>query len=1029
MKRILSVILTAVILMGLMLPVSVSASAPSRVEELLSGMTLRQKITQMLMVDFRYWDENLSDSTAATGFTVMNSQVSEIVEEYDFGAIIYFAQNLVGTEQSFNLTMAMQTAATNDGGIPMIISADQEGGSVYRLATGTALPGNMALGAASDTDYAKSAGEIIGRELAALGINTTLSPVVDVNNNPNNPVIGLRSYSDDAVTVGTLASAVIDGLKANNVIGCAKHFPGHGDTATDSHYGLPSVNKSLSVLKECELKPYEIAIEQGIDMIMTAHILYPQLESDTIVSNKTGRAESLPATMSDDIITNLLKGDMGFEGIVVTDAMNMAGISNNWDEVQSVVIAISAGADMICMPCTLYDVNDLDTLDSIIAGVETAVNNGTIPISRINDAVTRILTVKEKRGILDWNADDYSADYAKYTVGSELNRQAEREIAAAAVTVVQNKNNTLPLNVTSSTKVLMLVPYENESAQMIMGFNRAKKAGVIPEGAEAEVIRFSSSTVSSSVKASIGNADIVIINSEVSSASKMEGASWLSAFPIAAVSYAESLGKVTVVQSVDKPYDVQSYSAADAVLAVYGCKGSSVDVTEALVGGVTSSETAYGPNIIAGIEVMFGVFGARGTLPLDIPKYSNGSYGSTLVYARGTGITYAAKHIHCTSLTQATVPSSGIGLNEDIYECEGCGMWFEGKAASTVITNKFDYITDSGIAEDETVSPDEDQDGDGIPDSYNAYTDANGDYVFENADGYVFDIDYVNGVIGGEDATIITNSDYYSSCNPNWAISVELEPTGNSNEYSVVKVAVTPGSAENAGISWDSGDIVMVVHSASSQPGNYENWMSKVAAMALKQGDVVTVSSDFSTVTVAPAVMPDVVTAVMDSGVVFTLDIFTGDFILSESGSLADFSSDSSAPWCEYSNHIKTVYVNAEIEYIGAYAFADCKNLEKVYVPSRDTACDLNAFYGLESVNIFCHDGSSVKTCAEQNGLEFTVYGDLSNNKSLDTDDIALFRKAILIGSEYSLDISDMNFDGEFDLKDFVNAKKCLAQL
>lgn len=697
MKRIFSLILSlAMIFTLVVIPVNANAvTTSSRVTQLLNSMSLRQKITQMLMPDFRYWDINGDGSVNSDTemFTQMTDDVRQIIEDYDFGAVIYFAQNLTGTEQSYYLTMEMQKAATKDGGIPMLIAADQEGGMVYRLGTGTALPGNMALGAATDTSYAKMAGEIIGRELSSLGINTNLAPVVDVNNNPNNPVIGLRSYSDDPDLVGNLASATIAGLRESNVIGCAKHFPGHGDTATDSHYGLPSVDKSLSVLKECELKPYEIAIDQGIDMIMTAHILYPQLESDTAYSNKTGSYESLPATMSDDILTDLLKGDMGFEGVVITDAMNMEGIANNWDNVQACVLAIQAGVDMICMPVSMRTSADKSTLESIISGIESAVNNGTIPMSRINDAVTRILTVKENRGILDWNEEDYTAAFASYMVGSELNRQAEREIAAAAVTVVQNKNNVLPLNVTSSTKVVVFVPYEDEKAQIAMAWNRAKEAGVVPSNASLEVLEYGTSLTSTDTSA-ISRANIVIVNSEVSASSKMNGATWASAVPMSIVSTAENAGKTTVVMSSDKPYDVQCYTNSDAVLAVYGCKGSSVDPTEALTGSVTSSEAAYGPNIIAGMEVMLGVFGAQGKLPLDIPSYNGSTYTNSVLYAKGTGITYNAKHVHNLTLVEERDAITQEGYNRSFYQCTGCGMWFEDSNGKTVIKDKFSLVDD-----------------------------------------------------------------------------------------------------------------------------------------------------------------------------------------------------------------------------------------------------------------------------------------------------------------------------------------------
>ena len=449
------------------------------------------------------------------------------------------------------------------------------------------------------------------------------------------------SYSDDADVVGNMASATIAGLKDYNVIGCAKHFPGHGDTATDSHYGLPIVNKSKAELLNNELKPYKIAINQGIEMIMTAHILYPQLDDTTVTSEKTGNEEKKPATMSKAIITDLLKGEMGFNGVVTTDAMNMKAIADTFGESQAVKLAIEAGADLICMPTVLYNQEDVKKLDTIIDYVEDAVNNGEISQSRLDDGCRRILTVKENRGILDWKESNFSLNKALSTVGSATNRATEREIAAAAVTVVKNENNTLPLVVKENQKILMLCPYDNERAQMIMGYNRAKEAGLIPDSAEVKVVRYNGSNMDA-VKENIDWADTVFVNSEISAASRFSSNHWLYSYVEGIVDYIHEKGKKSIVMSVDKPYDVQMYANADAILAVYGCKGSSVDVTEAIVGGVTSSKAAYGPNIIAGIEVALGTFGAQGTLPVNIPVYDKTAkvYTDTIKYKRGYGISY-----------------------------------------------------------------------------------------------------------------------------------------------------------------------------------------------------------------------------------------------------------------------------------------------------------------------------------------------------------------------------------------------------
>lgn len=640
MKKMMAAVLAAVLLAGL-LPTPAGA-AGERVEDMLKQMSLRDKLTQMLMVELRNWDEDPEDGVPRSGFTVMNPQVRQLLGDYRFGGVILFAQNLTDTEQSYYLVRAMQEAAVNGGGLPMLISADQEGGSVYRLATGTALPGNMALGASGAPEYALAAGEILGRELSALGINTNLAPVADVSSNAANPVIGLRSFGDDPERVGQLAAEMITGMARYNVIGCAKHFPGHGDTATDSHYGLPVVDKSLEQLLECELKPFSVAIDRGVEMIMTAHILYPQLETDRIFSRKTGKAEALPATMSDDILTGLLKQKLGFRGVVITDAMNMAGVADRWDSVQAAVLAIQAGADMLCMPCELDSLDAVKNLDALLAGLEAAVAEGEIPMSRIDDAVTRILRLKEKRGILSWSAGNFTAEQALSTVGSRENRAEERRIAAAAVTVVQNRDQVLPLRLTGESRVLMLVPYENEKAQMILGWNRGVEAGLVPEGAQVRTACFQGQTAPEALREELQWADTLIVNSEVTAASRMNGGRWESAFVLNVTDYARQTGKTVIVQSVDKPYDVQCYPAADAVLAVYGCKGSGMDPTEALVGGATGSGEACGPNIIAGIEVILGIFGAEGTLPVDIPRYEGGTFTRDILFPRGFGLHYAS---------------------------------------------------------------------------------------------------------------------------------------------------------------------------------------------------------------------------------------------------------------------------------------------------------------------------------------------------------------------------------------------------
>ena len=634
-----------------------AVESSTRVQEIMANMSVRQKITQMLMPDFRKWS---SDGSAAADFTVMNDQVSKIIEDYDFGGLILFANNVKGTEQSLNLTKAMQEAATKDGGTPLLLGIDQEGGIVYRLGSGSAMPGNMAVGATyteHGTKYAKMAGQIIGRELAALGINTNFAPTVDVNNNANNPVIGLRSFGDDPQMVAELSVAMIEGMNEYNIITSAKHFPGHGDTATDSHTGLPVVDKSLEALMQCELVPFQAAMDAGTDMFMVAHIAYPQVDPTT------ANGYVIPATVSKTILTDLVRDTMNYDGVLITDAMNMAGLANLFTQQEAAVKAIQAGNDILLMPCQLYNnTTDLANLDSIIAAIETAVANGEISEARLNESVKRILDLKEKRGILDYDASKYTLENAEAQVGSQQNRDEEREIAAAAVTVVRNEENVLPLQPKAGEKVLFLGAYANELPGMDLGFRRVQDAG-LAKGVTYETYRYSSSTSEATLRSKIEAADYVVCISEVGSSANAKPTHWVTAKPALVTSIANELGKKVVILSISKPYDVQAHPTADAMVAVYGNKG--MDPTEAL-----TPDAAFGPNITAGVEVIFGGFEATGTLPVNIPRFTEAyTYDhDDIVYNRGFGLKYSSLPAAATNVKAESVDYKTIKLTWDAVE-------------------------------------------------------------------------------------------------------------------------------------------------------------------------------------------------------------------------------------------------------------------------------------------------------------------------------------------------------------------------
>lgn len=629
-------------------------TASPQVEKLLEDMPLKQKVTQMIMPDFRKWQEAGQESPQ--DLTKVNAEVAEAIDKYDFGGVILFAENVKETKQTLALTQDMQKAAienkANNGKIPLLLAIDQEGGIVYRLGSGTALPGNMAIGATNDPKLATEAGQIIGRELSALGLNVDFAPVLDTNNNPQNPVIGLRSFSSDPNRVAYLGIPMMKGIQDYNVAVAAKHFPGHGDTAVDSHTGLPLVDKSLAELEKLELFPFKKAMDAGVDLLMTAHIQYPQIEKDQVVSKETGERIYVPATLSDDILTGLVRKKYGYKGVIVSDAMGMDAIAKNFGEVEAVKMAIKAGVDLVLMPTTLRSKADLTKIDTIVNAVVDAVQTGDISEDRVNESVRRILTLKEKRGVLNFDPSARTAEKAEEAVGSTLNRDLERKIAAAAVTVVKNEDNTLPFKVQTGDHVLLLGAFENEVPGLDLGMRRLIADGVLPKDTSFVAKNFTKESTLDSLKEDLEKATHIVVISEIGYEGQLDKDFWRTKIPTEIVNYANTNHKKAAVLSISKPYDVANYPAAKAILAVYGNKG--MDPTESL-----KPDNAFGPNIPAGVEVIFNGKEHLGTLPVDIPKIVDGKMSETeYAYRIGHGLFYPAPAPLPTPETQ--VPTSPV---------------------------------------------------------------------------------------------------------------------------------------------------------------------------------------------------------------------------------------------------------------------------------------------------------------------------------------------------------------------------------
>ncbi len=348
----------------------------------------------------------------AVGFpgTEVPQALRELVAEYKIGNIILFEENIRDAAQLRRLCGELRTLIATHTGLPPLISIDQEGGVVSRLKGDCALaPSAMGVAATGDPVNAHRAGEITGRELRALGVNFDLAPVMDVNSNPRNPVIGARSYGARPEDVCDYGTAMIRGLQAGGVRCCAKHFPGHGDTAVDSHLGLPRVDKTLQQLEACELIPFRAAIRSGVDAIMTTHILFPRLEPGGV-----------PATMSRRILTGMLREQLGFRGLIVSDCMMMGAIQDDYGTVPGCLAAAKAGVDL------LFVSHSMELAAQVARALAEEAAAGRLDAGELAASVARMVRLREHLP----PAEGFEA------VGSAAHRDAFRAMRRAGLTRV-----------------------------------------------------------------------------------------------------------------------------------------------------------------------------------------------------------------------------------------------------------------------------------------------------------------------------------------------------------------------------------------------------------------------------------------------------------------------------------------------------------------------------------------------------------------------------------------------------------------
>jgi beta-N-acetylhexosaminidase len=423
---------------------------PSRT---LASMSLRQKVGQMMM-PFVLGDY-------APEGTPSHERVLTMIEDQEIGGLIVS----VGSPGEVALKLNDFQRHSRH---PLLVAADLETGAGYRMRGAVYMPGGtelggatdfpslMALGAIGDPDLAYEMGRITAQEARAVGIHVPFAPVLDVNNNPDNPIINVRSLGEDPNQVALLGAALTRGIQDHGGIATGKHFPGHGDTETDSHLDLPVIRVSRARMDSVELVPFRAAIDAGLGGMMTAHVAVPELN---------GGSERDPATLSSDVLTDLLRDELDFDGLVFTDAMDMFAIDRRFSRAEAAVRAVEAGADVLLM---------VPDVEAAIVGLVEAVETGRIPEARIDDSVMRLLRVKESLGL----PEDREVDPRAVTrvVGIPENEAAAREIAERSITLLKNDRDLLPLLGTRNARVLSVTYGSRTNFLQGRYFNRRLRA-------------------------------------------------------------------------------------------------------------------------------------------------------------------------------------------------------------------------------------------------------------------------------------------------------------------------------------------------------------------------------------------------------------------------------------------------------------------------------------------------------------------------------------------------------------------------
>jgi beta-N-acetylhexosaminidase len=560
-----------------------ATSSSDWVETTLKGLTLREKAAQMV------WPTLLGDYTS--GDSPQWQHLTDYIRKQKVGGFTISVGSPTEVASKLNALQEMSS-------IPLIFGADLEAGAGFRARGGYFIPNaidlggavvfppEMAIGATGDTVLAYEQGRLTAIEGRALGIHIAYAPVLDVNNNPANPVINTRSYGEDPASVARLGAAFIRGVQANGMIATGKHFPGHGDTGTNSHLALPVVTVSRNRLDSVELVPFRAAVNGGVEAMMSFHGSMPALDSSGV-----------PGTLSQKVLTGLLRDELKFKGMIISDAMDMAGVLNQYGAVEAVKRAVGAGVDILIQPLDVPQ-----TIDAVVAGV----SEGRYTEARIDESVRRILKAKQDLG-LD-RRKLVSLDSLRFIVGDSTHVAMARRIAEKSITLVKDSLSQVPIPMAGTSRVLSITVGRRSDLSAGVAFNLELRSQIKNLRAEFLAAEDPSADYARLERAA-DSADVIIVSSYV-------GQNWDAVSANAPQAFASFVRRLTakdkrvVVVSFGNPYLLQQIPWIPAYVVAWG---------------------GFSPSQTAAARALLGTQAISGKLPISIPLENKS-------VPRGTGI-------------------------------------------------------------------------------------------------------------------------------------------------------------------------------------------------------------------------------------------------------------------------------------------------------------------------------------------------------------------------------------------------------